>query len=800
MDRQLKHPMATQREIKRTGMREVWGILLLAGGVLGFLSQISYQPADIPMLQWPPREPVGNFVGRVGAWGAFVSFLGFGVVGYVLPVASAALGVWMVVSRAPRFWVRAFWTFGLILGLVLVAELQADLWEALVRRLNVGSSGGVLGNLAGQELLIRFMGRAGAVTVSVVLLVVSLIQLFGIHPVQVLRHGWRLVRALFSRAEAALDARLDRSKQLAKEEKDLARQRRRLERSVRQQAVDGPVPAEREEPVYARTVGEPVLAAIPIEEPPASKASTPSAAARSAPVRAVPREEEFGSFAATAPSGEVVYRLPPIDLLHAPEPGASLPAAGPDLSTSSAVLEETLRDFGIECKVTNTERGPVVTRFEILPAAGVRVERIVGLANNIALALKAVSVRVQAPIPGKGVVGIEVPNGTTASVHLRELLEAKSWGSTYALPLALGKDVAGRSLVFDLAAAPHLLIAGATGSGKTVCMNSLLAGLLMSRTPDQMRLMLIDPKIVEFGPYNGLPHLVVPVITDPKKVAHGLRWAINEMEKRYKIFAKAGVRNIKDFNNRPRVTQTDLFGVEEPANQREQGLPDTLPYIAIVVDELADLMLVAQAEIENSIARLAQLSRAVGIHMIIATQRPSVNVITGTIKANFPARIAFQVAQKVDSRTILDTVGADKLLGQGDMLFLPPGSSKLVRAQGSFTSDAEIAAVVAFIKNQGEPEYIAEIQEKIEGKSVDLPSMDEDDELLDAAVEIIRQTRRASTSSLQRRLRIGYTRAARLMDVLEEKGIIGPPQGSDPREILIDLDGEIPENEGMEAD
>jgi len=336
-----------------------------------------------------------------------------------------------------------------------------------------------------------------------------------------------------------------------------------------------------------------------------------------------------------------------------------------------------------------------------------------------------------------------------------------------------------------------------------VCMNSILAGLLMSRTPSELRLMLVDPKIVEFSVYNHLPHLVVPVITNPKKVSLGLRWAINEMERRYKLFAKAGVRNIAAFNDREKISQGDLFG-EEPEAAAGGGLPDKVPYIVIVIDELADLMLADQAEIENCIARLAQLSRAVGIHMILATQRPSVNVITGTIKANFPARIAFQVAQKVDSRTILDSVGADKLLGRGDMLFLPPGSSKLARAQGAMTSDEEIARITAYLKEQGAPAYEGEIKQKLEDKKAEgaAPEAEggEDEELLRQAVAIIRETRRASTSSLQRRLRIGYNRAGRLMDVLEERGIIGPPRGSDPREILIDLDGEIPDNTPAEED
>jgi DNA segregation ATPase FtsK/SpoIIIE, S-DNA-T family len=490
------------------------------------------------------------------------------------------------------------------------------------------------------------------------------------------------------------------------------------------------------------------------------------------------------------------YRLPPLTLLDVLPPAASREITGEMVNTGE-VLRDTLAEFGIEVEVTNVEQGPVVTRFELLPAAGVRVEKISSLSNNIALAMKAESIRVQAPIPGKGVVGIEIPNATTTTVYFREMVESPQWQSgKLALPLALGKDVGGHVLIADLADMPHMLIAGATGAGKTVCMNSILTGLLMSRTPDQMKLMLVDPKIVEFSNYNTLPHLIVPVITDPKKVAHGLRWAISEMERRYKLFAKVGVRHIKGFNNRPLAKQEELFGGDaavpppEPAGEK---IPDRVPYIVIVIDELADLMAVAQAEIEGYIARLAQLSRATGIHMIIATQRPSVNVITGTIKANFPSRISFQVAQKVDSRTILDASGADKLLGKGDMLFLSPGSGKLVRAQGTYTSDGEIHRVVDFIKAQGhQPVFETAIKEKIENTTAELPDMEEDDGLLESAVEIIRQTKRASTSSLQRRLRIGYTRAARIMDILEEKGIVGPANGSDPREILIDLDGEVP--------
>jgi len=493
------------------------------------------------------------------------------------------------------------------------------------------------------------------------------------------------------------------------------------------------------------------------------------------------------------------YTLPPVTLL---DEIRSAVARDPqsDAAATGAVLVETLREFGITAEVTSVKRGPVVTRYELLPAPGVRVERIAGLSNNISLSLKATSVRVQAPVPGKGVVGVEVPNAIANMVSLREMLEGKTWKAGKAkLPLVLGKDVGGKEIVADLTEMPHLLIAGATGAGKTVCMNSVLAGLLMARTPEDLRLILVDPKIVEFSAYERIPHLVVPVITNAKKVAIGLRWAIAEMEKRYRLFARVAVRNIESYNNRIVTKEEDLFDMAGREDGGEEP-PAKLPYIVIVIDELADLMLVAQAEIENCVARLAQLSRAVGIHMILSTQRPSVNVITGTIKANFPARIAFQVAQKVDSRTILDAVGADKLLGSGDMLFLPPGTSRILRAQGALTTDEEIKRIADFIRRQAEPVYDIEMQEKMQQSKPGSQDNGEDDEMVTQAAEIIRETQRASVSSLQRRLRIGYTRAARIMDILEERGVVGPPRGSEPREILVDLDVGMPENALVEDD
>ena len=532
----------------------------------------------------------------------------------------------------------------------------------------------------------------------------------------------------------------------------------------------------------------------PAAPAPKAKVAVPKKASKVNPTitSTIGDDTDMGFNSAVTPDNEQEWVLPPIDLLEAPEAASAVDEAA--VMAVAQTLKDTLSEFNVEAEIVNVECGPVVTSIEIRPAPGVKVEKISALSNNLALALKAESIRVQAPVPGKGVVGVEIPNASSDVVYARSIIESKSWKSPkIALPLCLGVDVSGRKIVGDLADMPHLLIAGATGSGKSVCMNSLLAGLLMSRTPEQLRLILVDPKIVEFTAFNDLPHLVVPVITDAKKVGLGLRWAINEMEKRYKLFAKVGVRNIKSFNGRKAERQPDLFDDGTPADPDRP--PDSLPYIVIVIDELADLMMVAQSEIEGSIARLAQLSRAVGIHMILATQRPSVNVITGTIKANFPARIAFQVAQKVDSRTILDSIGADKLLGKGDMLFLPPGIGKLVRSQGAMTTDEEINRIVDFIKAQGKPSYEMQVKEKIETNAPDSGVTDEDDEIIAEAIEIIRQTRRASTSSLQRRLRIGYNKAARLMDALEERGVVGPPQGSEPREILIDLEGEVPEND-----
>jgi len=773
-------------------MSELAGIGVLTASVLMALALISYDAGDVSLLQAPPNDMPINFIGPAGAWFGFVLFLLLGQGAWLVPAGCLLGGGLLLFRPDERLGGRTVWAAAGVLAVSGLLALHASGQSGLDLRFNIaGIPGGVLGWLVADRWLAQWLGQTGATILLSGALAAIVIVCAGLSRLRALgRLGADLAAEIRRGAAAALARRRGRLETIAREERELAREIARQEKLLRRaRRQTEPPAAEAEPPVPAEPAAAPVITPpiAPEPEPAQKPMPAPRPAARD---REKPAERPAEP---AAPRRSGPYELPPIALLK-PVPAGGERGLESDFQTTAKILQETLADFGIDCEVVNYEQGPVVTQYELKPAAGVRVERISQLSNNLALTLKATSVRVQAPIPGKGVVGIEVPNSSATKVYLREILEGKTWaGARYHIPLVLGKDVAGNDLVADLAAMPHLLIAGATGSGKTVCMNSILAGILMSRTPAQLKLMLVDPKRVEFSNYAGLPHLVAPVITESKRVPLGLHWAINEMESRYKLFAKVGVRNIQGFNSRPvaqELPDPDLA----PGPAAEDAVPDRLPFIVIVIDELADLMLVAQADVENAIARLAQMSRAVGIHMILATQRPSVNVITGTIKANFPARISFQVAQKVDSRTILDTGGADKLLGRGDMLIMPPGASKLIRAQGAMTTDEDINGIVDFWRRQGEPEYELKLKASIEspGPAPDAEDDGVDEDLLQMAVAVIRDTQRASVSLLQRRLKIGYNRAGRLMDQLESRGVVGPARGSDPREILIDLDGEIP--------
>lgn len=461
---------------------------------------------------------------------------------------------------------------------------------------------------------------------------------------------------------------------------------------------------------------------------------------------------------------ELPYHFPPLAMLAKGQPNQ---VTSQEVTHNVTVLEETLKSFGVIAHVVNATQGPTVTRYELEPAPGTKVSKILNLTDDLKMALAAIDIRIEAPIPGKSAVGIEVPNKNTSAVHLRDVLESEKFQKARGgIPVGLGKDIAGEAVITDLAKMPHLLVAGSTGSGKSVCVNTLISSILFSRKPSEVQLILVDPKMVELSVYNGIPHLKVPVVTDMKKAAAVLRWAVREMEARYLTMATSGVRNISGYN--------------------EQYPESAMPLILIIIDELADLMLVAP-DVEESINRLAAKARAAGIHMVLATQRPSVNVITGTIKANVPSRISFAVATQIDSRTILDMAGAEKLLGKGDMLFNPIGASKPIRIQGAFISDEEVEELVAFVKQQGRPDYDESITEETEqGTSEEAAApAEERDELLERAIERVMSEGQASTSMLQRRFRIGYSRAARLVDTMEEMKIIGPANGSKPRDILM---------------
>lgn len=518
-------------------------------------------------------------------------------------------------------------------------------------------------------------------------------------------------------------------------------------------------------------VEEPMAEEMPVEEVQPVAEEMPTDVPAAEPAKPEAQKETAQQQAAPAEPAEKPYVFPPISLLGR-DPGNSSGSGILEQQKNGRKLEMTLKSFGVEARVINVSAGPTVTRYEVSPSQGVKVSKIVNLADDIALNLAASGIRIEAPIPGKAAVGIEVPNKETKSVYLRTVLESDAFRKHPSkLAFALGEDITGNPIVTDIAKMPHLLIAGATGSGKSVCINTLITSILYKADPKEVKLLLVDPKVVELSVYNGIPHLLIPVVTDPKKASAALNWAVREMLERYNDFAACGVRDIKGFN----------------AMKEEKGEPEAkMPQIVIIIDELADLMMAAPGEVEDSICRLAQMARAAGMHLIIATQRPSVDVITGVIKANIPSRLAFAVSSGIDSRTILDMVGAEKLLGKGDMLFYPSGQSKPSRIQGAFVTDKEVEQIVDFLRKSSRPGYTQEMVDQITAvaKTASGPS-EETDEFFEQAVDLILEKEKASVSMLQRQFRIGYNRAARLMDELERRGLVGPEEGSKPRKVLI---------------
>jgi len=819
---------AVGRTERLSAWNEVFALVLLFAGTLLFFALISYTPKDIPSWFWfshvsPANHPAQNFIGPVGAIVAGICYQLIGVFASLL-LAAVLLGFGAAKLFYPRlrFVPRIPW---IVLFLVSGACLD-QAWgisQLLGRKVpvDIQGPGGLIGYRLSDEhrgLLPVALGPVGSVLLVVAIYLTTLILVTGLRPIHLVREMVNLARRSVAKlAEWRVRRRIRKSDHT--EQLKTQKQQRSLEALQRQLKKKGvPMP----EPV-GTTISPDELANRPapkvvdttvLSNEPVVSRRRPSLAE----LRASEEKAKAGPGPTSATSSWEDYVLPGVDLLEEHSLEARTATDPSELQEVQQILIETLAQFGIAVAPGDITKGPTITRYEVYPAKGVRVDKIVSLERDLARATSAERINILAPIPGKDTVGIELANTRKVTVKLRELFQSTDWDTAKEharIPLALGKDVYGKTIIADLAQMPHLLVAGTTGSGKSVCINALIASMLFRFTPEEMRLVIIDPKMVEMQAYQSLPHLAFPIVTDPKKVLLALRWLIDEMERRYRMFARAGVRNIVGFNARPKKkTQKELdaqaveSGVSpdrarssaEAADatpikvprENEEVVPDRIPYVVVIVDELADLMQTAPADVETAIARITQMARAAGMHVIVATQTPRADVITGVIKANIPSRIAFQVASKIDSRVILDENGADRLLGQGDMLYLPPSASRLIRAQGVLVTDNEIHALVEFISKQSPPAFDTAMHEKLQSTSA--PEEDvtaEDEELVEKCIEIIRQEKRASTSLLQRRLRLGYTRAARIVDILEQRGILGPGEGAKPREILVDLDAAV---------
>jgi len=813
-------------QIESRLVQEIAGIFLVGTGVLLFLALFSYDAGDLSYFKDPPNDPVVNYIGPVGARISTVLVLGVGVASFLFPALMLVGGVALLFyTGSVDYRFKAFW-FTLV---VLSGAGLLQIFQPLGMNFSgVEWPGGLIGHFLNDTMLSAWLGRAGALITLFVVYFVSLVLLFDIRPVELMKRVWEFIVNWQEAREQARLAEADPLERIAYEQAKLAREEKKLRKQLIKQGrpledlalAKPPAPEPARPAPRVVDTNEPKSKSSPKPEPvPASEPEPTPVPVRPAPVvhdatgpRPKPvKVEKKPKDPAPLPSYDK-YVIPDNTLLSANDHAGHSPMSKADLEANRQLLVDTIMQFGIEVTPGDITRGATITRYEVYPAPGVRVERIAGLEKNIARAMKAEKVNILAPIPGKDSVGIEVANSSKAKIVLRDLFESDPWTQNKAkLPIALGKDVYGQVLVADLADMPHLLIAGTTGSGKSVCINCILLSLLYRFSPDDLKIILVDPKVVELQVYNQLPHLVVPVVTEAKKVLIALRWVINEMEKRYQLMARAGVRNIAAYNNRPiPQKQPEKLDLDETLAAVEKGegkdepldelpgiaaavvddMPIRFPFIVVIIDELADLMATSPADVELAIARLSAKARAAGIHLIIATQTPRAQVITGVIKTNVPCRIAFQVPSALDSRVILDENGAENLLGKGDLLYLPPGSSKLIRAQGAFVSDDEVAHVVDFIKKQSRPSYEAEIHQKLSKPSAseDAELSDDDAEMVRKCFEVMRQEKRASTSMFQRRLRIGYNTAAWITDWMEQNGLVGPKDGAKDREILVDLD------------
>jgi len=708
--------------------REITALCLLGLALLLFLSLVTYHNSDPTIFTASGgQRPVQNAVGIVGANIAAILLVTVGISAYWLPIYLLLGAVWLFLPREGSR--PLLLAIGCTLLIVASSGLATLYWPSL--RLwgePLPASGGILG-LVLKKYLQFYLKPMGAYLVLWLLALVAVLLATSIS---------------LARSAIALNAGLTRFWQIIQNIRNQREQKREPRRI-----------AATKTPLVKRQKDK--------------KAEVP--------------EHEQAQFRFMEAEGE--FRLPSVAMLDSPEHSVETPDQE-SLVMNSRILEKKLADFGVVGEVTEVSPGPVITMYEFKPAPGVKISKIVSLADDLALALKAASIRIVAPIPKKGTLGIEIPNVSRQPVVIREVVHSPEYRNAQGkLILALGKDIMGKPVVTDLGKMPHLLIAGATGTGKSVCLNAITISLLYRASPDEVRLLLIDPKRIELSSYEGIPHLLHPVVTDPKKANTALKWAVAEMEKRYELLSLRGVRSIERYNQVLLKAKTlKPRQVSRPVGEESDGDEERfLPYLVIIIDELADLMMVASREVEESIIRLAQMARAAGIHLILATQRPSVDVLTGIIKANIPARISFQVSSRTDSRTILDANGAEALLGSGDMLLLPPGTAKLQRIHGAYASESEIRRLTDFLRKQRKPDYddtILNYTDKAEELDID----DEIDEKYDEAVQIVMETRRASISMLQRRLRVGYNRAARMIEMMERQGLVSETDGVKPREVL----------------
>ena len=805
------------RTDRHSAWNEVFALVLLFSGTLLFFALISYTPKDVPSWIWfshisPANHPAQNFIGPVGAIIAGICYQFIGAAAYLLAAILLGFGAAKLFYPGLRIASRLVWIVLFIISGACLLHVQPYHLQGWHAAFNIQGPGGWIGYAFADEhrgLLRNALGPLGTLLLLIGIYVTTLILVTGLRPIHLVRETVALMRRMsVSLQEWRLRRRLqkaDLKEKLEISEKQLAKQRRLYEKALKKKGV--PVPetvtplvaleelANRPKPKVVDTT------ALPSEQETRRKPSLAELRASEQKARSAPN-------AITPAWTSENYVLPGMDLLDEHSLEGRGTADPSELEDVQQVLIETLGQFGIAVAPGDITKGPTITRYEVYPAKGVRVDKIVSLERDLARATRAERINILAPIPGKDTVGIELANSRKVTVKLRELLQSSDWEEAKGhakIPLALGKDVYGKTIIADLAQMPHLLVAGTTGSGKSVCINALIASMLFRFTPEELRLVIIDPKMVELQAYNSLPHLAFPIVVDPKKVMLALRWLIDEMERRYRIFSRVGVRNIVGFNARPKKPVSagaDRGDEDEPIDERpgsassatkdELQIPDKMAYVVVIIDELADLMQTAPADVETGIARITQMARAAGIHIIVATQTPRADVITGVIKANIPSRIAFQVASKIDSRVILDENGADRLLGQGDMLYLPPSASRLIRAQGVLVTDDEIHRLVQFVSAQSPPAFDTAMHEKLQSAAtIEEDVTDEDEELVEKCLEIIRQEKRASTSLIQRRLRLGYTRAARIVDILEQRGILGPGEGAKPREILVDLDAAV---------